>query len=177
MKGLIKIVSDVMTSKERYKKEELIDILKDILDIKKSKSSDCLNYSEIEDILYYLENKDIECFNIDNLNHIISTSKDEIDISLISDGYHTFDELYFHRMILFSVICKQNKDKAWKSKLHADGTMFPGYFIVGIYTPDGQYSYHYKLECWKYFDDIREMLTAPLWDGHVPSDIERLIKI
>ena len=36
----------------------------------------------------------------------------------ISDGYHTFDELYYHRMILFSIICNQNKDRAWKSKLH-----------------------------------------------------------
>jgi hypothetical protein len=32
-----------------------------------------------------------------------------------SDGYHTFNELYYHRMILFSVICNQNKSKAWKS--------------------------------------------------------------
>jgi len=171
------MANNVMTSKERYKKEELINILKDILDIKKSKSSDCLNYSELEDILYYLENKDIQCFNVDNLNYIISTSKDEIDISLISDGYHTFDELYYHRMILFAVICKQNKEKAWKSKLHSDGTMFPNYFIVGIDTPDGQYSYHYHEQYWNYFNDIIEMLTAPPWDGHVSNNVNRLLKI
>lgn len=29
-----------------------------------------------------------------------------------SDGYHTFDELYHHRAILFAVICNANKDKA-----------------------------------------------------------------
>ncbi len=31
----------------------------------------------------------------------------------ISDGYHTFDELYYHRMVLFSIICNTYKDKAW----------------------------------------------------------------
>lgn len=27
----------------------------------------------------------------------------------LSDGYHSFNELYEHRMILFSIICNQNK--------------------------------------------------------------------
>ena len=43
-----------------------------------------------------------------------------LEVGKISDGYHTFDELYFHRMILFSVICNTYKEKAWKSKLHDD---------------------------------------------------------
>ena len=38
-----------------------------------------------------------------------------------SDGYHTFDELYYHRTVLFAVICNTYCDKAWKSWLHADG--------------------------------------------------------
>lgn len=25
----------------------------------------------------------------------------------LSDGYHSFNELYYHRMILFSIICNQ----------------------------------------------------------------------
>lgn len=62
-----------------------------------------------------------------------------------SDGYHTFDELYYHRMILFSVICNQNKRNSWKSKLHSDGTMYDNYFICGIETPSGMYTYHYDL--------------------------------
>ena len=60
-----------------------------------------------------------------------------------SDGYHTFNELYHHRAVLFSVIVKIFADRAWKSKLHADGTMYDGMFIVGIETPDGQATYHY----------------------------------
>lgn len=91
----------------------------------------------------------------------------------ISDGYHTFDELYYHRMILFSIICNQNKEKAWKSKLHHDGTMFDGNFIVGITTNQGNYSYHYNLKYWEEFK-VKELDKAPEYDGHKPSDIYRL---
>ena len=35
-----------------------------------------------------------------------------------SDGYHTFNELYHHRAVLFSVIVANYPDKAWKSKKH-----------------------------------------------------------
>jgi len=102
--------------------------------------------------------------------------KEEIITENTSDGYHTFKELYHHRMILFSVLCNSNKEKAWKSKLHADGTMFPDYFIIGIDTPKGQYSYHYKMENWDYFN-VNEVNKAPEWDGHQPNDIERLLSL
>lgn len=59
-----------------------------------------------------------------------------------SDGYHTFDELYHHRAVLFSVIVKAFPDKAWKARKHHDGSMYDGMFIVGIETPDGQATYH-----------------------------------
>ncbi len=98
----------------------------------------------------------------------------EDDIGRISDGYHTFDELYFHRMILFSIICKIYHDKAWKSKMHEDGSMFYNYFIIGVDTPEGQYSYHYSLSYWDYFDGIIELEKAPKWDGHKSEDIRRL---
>lgn len=99
------------------------------------------------------------------------------DIGNISDGYHTYNELYHHRMILFSIICRQNKDKSWRSKLHADGTMFPNYFIVGIDTSEGQFSYHYHEENWSYFQGIGELDNAPPWDGHQSSDITRLLSL
>jgi hypothetical protein len=99
------------------------------------------------------------------------------DISQISDGYHTFEELYFHRMILFSVICNQNKNLSWKSRLHYDGTMYNNYFIVGINTPIGQYTYHYHMEHWGYFGEIEELEKAPKYDGHIPNDVARLKSI
>ena len=94
-----------------------------------------------------------------------------------SDGYHTFNELYHHRAILFSVICNQNKDIAWKSKQHNDGTMFDGMFIVGVDTPQGQYSYHYDIEPYWDMFNVKELDKAPLWDGHQPKDIDRLLSV
>ena len=74
----------------------------------------------------------------------------------ISDGYHTFGELYEHRRILFSIICHNNRELAWKSWKHSDGTMFDDSFIVGIETPEGQYTYHYNSEFWNKFD-VKEL--------------------
>ena len=97
-------------------------------------------------------------------------------IEEISDGYHTFEELYDHRMILFSIICNANKENAWKSMLHDDGNMFDEYFIVGIKTKLGQYAYHYHINNWDMFD-VKIVSKAPKWDGHVASDINRLLNI
>ena len=95
-----------------------------------------------------------------------------------SDGYHTFNELYHHRAVLFSVIVENFAARAWKSKLHADGTMYDGMFIVGIETPDGQATYHYDID--PYWDLFRckEVDRAPEWDGHTPDQaIERIGKL
>lgn len=100
----------------------------------------------------------------------------EYNKTQISDGYHTFEELYHHRMVLFSIICNANKNKAWKSWKHEDGTMYDDYFIVGITTPRGDYTYHYQSDYWHMFK-VREIPNAPEWDGHKPSDIDRLIDI
>ena len=94
----------------------------------------------------------------------------------ISDGSHTFEELYYHRMVLFATICNQNKDKAWKSKKHDDETMFENYFIVGIDTPEGSYTYHYEMKYWGMFK-VKVCQNAPEWDGHTPADVIRLISL
>lgn len=94
-----------------------------------------------------------------------------------SDGYHTFNELYHHRAVLFSVIVENFAARAWKSKLHADGTMYEGMFIVGIETPDGQATYHYDMPYWNLFR-CKEVDRAPEWDGHTPDQaIERIGKL
>ena len=91
-----------------------------------------------------------------------------------SDGYHTFNELYHHRAILFAVICNNWFELAWKARKHHDGTMYDGMFIVGINTPEGQATYHYDLCYWDAFR-VRELEQAPEWDGHTPADaIERI---
>ena len=94
-----------------------------------------------------------------------------------SDGYHTFSELYHHRAVLFSVICNDRPHLAWKSTKHEDGTMFAGYFIAGILTPNGQATYHYQLEYWGMFR-VQELELAPGWDGHTPDDaIQRIAEL
>ena len=94
----------------------------------------------------------------------------------ISDGSHTFKQLYYQRMTLFNVICNIFKDKAWKSKFHNDGTMFDNYFIIGISTPKGEYTYHYELKYWDKFD-VKELEKAPKWDGHTEEDVTRLFSL
>lgn len=100
-------------------------------------------------------------------------SKDLIQTKDISDGYHTFGELYHHRAVLFSIICNTYKDKAWKSKLHSDGDMF----IVGVETPEGHYTYHYHINPYWDMFDVKELDFAPEWDGHKPKDITRLFSL
>lgn len=92
-----------------------------------------------------------------------------------SDGYHTFNELYHHRAILFSVICNVYEYRCWKSKQHHDGTMYDGMFIVGIDTPQGQATYHYDIDPYWDMFDVEELDKAPEWDGHTPDQaIERI---
>lgn len=94
----------------------------------------------------------------------------------IKDSFHTMAELYYNRMILFAVLVNTYKDKAYKSKLHADGTMFPNFFIVGISTPEGVFSYHYQLKYWDKFQ-CKELDRAPEWKGESKEDIGRLFSL
>jgi len=96
----------------------------------------------------------------------------------LSDGYHTFNELYHHRAVLFRVICSCFPDLAWKSKRHHDGTMYNGMFIVGIQTPAGQATYHYDINPYWDMFRVKELPKAPEWDGHTPTQaIERIGKL
>ena len=95
-----------------------------------------------------------------------------------SDGYHTFNELYHHRAVLFSVIVKAFPDQAWKSRKHHDGSMYDGMFIVGIETPNGQASYHYDINPYWDMFQCKELEYAPEWDGHTPAQaIARIGKL
>ena len=104
----------------------------------------------------------------------------------VRDEYHSMHELYQHRMALNIALFNHiriyrnypNGPKVIKSKLHHDGTMFEGYFIVMAIIPGtGQISYHYKLKYWDRFD-LTEVERAPEYDGHTPQDVlERLMKL
>jgi hypothetical protein len=81
-------------------------------------------------------------------------------------------------MMLFAVIVKQNHDRAWKSLRHEDGEFCfgGGWFIVGIDTPEGSYTYHYEN---KYFDlfDCEILDYSKHWDGHTEKDVTRLLSL
>ena len=95
------------------------------------------------------------------------------DIGDLSDGFHTFNSLYEQRMILFAALVRAYKDKAWKSYRHEDGEYCFGgdWFIVGIDTPEGSYTYHYENKYWDMFDCI-DLPRAKHWDGHTEADAE-----
>ena len=95
------------------------------------------------------------------------------DIGEVSDGFHTFNGLYEQRMILFAALVKAYKDKAWKSYRHEDGEYCfgGGWFIVGIDTPEGSYTYHYENKYWNMFDCV-DLPRGKHWDGHTEADAE-----
>ena len=100
------------------------------------------------------------------------------DIDDLSDGFHTFRQLYYQRMMLFAVIVKQNKDRTWKSLRHEDGELCfgGGWFIVGIDTPEGSYTYHYENNYYSLFD-CEELERGKHWDGHTEKDVTRLMSL
>jgi len=108
--------------------------------------------------------------------------KNEVDTNKISDGYHTFGELYEHRIALFIALCKAYTHSpriVWRSKLHSDGTSWEGWFILGINVGKGsQITYHLPINNWKNTSFARTYDEAPEFDGHTPEDvIERLLKL
>jgi hypothetical protein len=102
--------------------------------------------------------------------------------SAISDGFHTFSELYDHRRALTAVLAAAAAEAgdSWRSKQHHpdDSPMFEGgYFIVGIKLPAGTITYHYKLKHWDDFAVVPELEHAPKWDGATPGDsVTRLLE-
>lgn len=103
-----------------------------------------------------------------------------IETSEITDGYHTFGELYDHRRALTAGLCKALPLNSWRSREHHpdDSPMFEGgYFIVGINLPTGPITYHYKLSHWDDFAGVTELKHAPKWDGAPPAaTVDRLLE-
>ena len=113
----------------------------------------------------------------------------------VSDGYHTMDEVYDHRIGLFVAMLRvqdvlntiaREMEKGiahpiWKSKAHhpEDKPMFDGWFVLGMnIEPGRQVTYHLPLSMWDEVDFAVEFMHAPKWDGHTSADVlERLKKI
>lgn len=111
------------------------------------------------------------------------------------DGYHTFSELYDHRISLYIALCKwiimykgatdgANAAKlplVWRSKRHSDGEICFGtgtQFVLGIGTEKGeQITYHIPIERWGETEFVKTLETAPEWDGHTSEDVLNRLKL
>lgn len=108
--------------------------------------------------------------------------KTVIDSGKISDGFHTFDELYNHRNTLYIALCRvldgYTSYYVWRSKKHSDKTSAgKGWFILGINSSLGeQITYHLPISKWK---ETKFAVTHPFainWDGHTSKDVLKRVR-
>jgi hypothetical protein len=114
----------------------------------------------------------------------IKAQLDALKRDVRSDGYHTFDELYEHRHTLFIALCRELAasrpiNPVWRSRLHADGTMFPDWFIMGVHDEQGrQITYHLPASLWADTNCAETLDRAPEFDGHTSTDVlQRLARL
>lgn len=94
-----------------------------------------------------------------------------IDKGKISDGHHTFDELYEHRNLLFVALCRRCTGHVWRSRVNADGSVWDGLFVAGLGNKNGEMiTYHLPDSMWD-LCDFMETLDKGLWDGHSSGDV------
>lgn len=106
----------------------------------------------------------------DNKNDKIISSASSIEE--LSDGYHTFNELYDFRREYNAALVNSGVWKAHKSYRHHNGELCfgGGWFIVMIDTPFGQISNHYENKYWDEFH-CEEKEVADEWDGHTDKEV------
>jgi hypothetical protein len=138
------------------------------------------------------KSKTTDVLILDKINNIIKGYEKEkiIEPNDISDGHHTFGQLYDCRLafniVLFNEWVNPSfdvlgvKHNVHKSIRHHDGELCfgGGWFIVVAVLPTGQISFHYKMEDWDKFK-IPEFDKAQYeFDGHTTEDvINRLIQL
>lgn len=102
----------------------------------------------------------------------------QCDSGKVSDGYHTFDELYAHRCHLFVALMRSHPEIAWRANdPNGDGTMRDFWFLAGMHLPTGDISYHLPITMWGMLDGvgIATTLHAPAYNGHTSADtVKRL---
>ena len=102
-----------------------------------------------------------------------------INTNNISDGYHTFGELYKHRIQLYlSLISYARFDtrvNVWYAHKHSDGEIWDGWILVGIENKETgeQVSYHIESSYEKRLKelDIQMYDLGLQWDGHSSDDV------
>lgn len=116
----------------------------------------------------------------DIINNTINANRHNPNVVTddISDGFHTFGQLYFQRMMLFATLVNLFPDLSWKTKRHEDGEecFGGGWFLVTIDTPAGAYGYHYEMKYWDMFK-CDELDKAKHWDGYTEENVDRLLSL
>lgn len=114
-----------------------------------------------------------------DINSVISEM--HWDTNNISDWYHTFWELYEHRITLWVALCKmyarhRNAWNVWKSTMHSDWSKYNWWFILGIWKDAWkQMTYHLPDEWWDRCSFAEELEKAPEFDGHTSDDVLKRI--
>ena len=102
-----------------------------------------------------------------------------LDANEISDGYHTFGELYKHRITLFIALCRMtafsmtySSHPVWRSQAHSDGTQMKGWFLLGINKEHGkQITYHLPIAYWPECNFAETLDKSPFYDEHTSDDV------
>jgi hypothetical protein len=118
---------------------------------------------------------------VPKINKLIKENK--LEKGNISDGIHTFSELYLHRNALFLALCREicentsyqtgQKSFVWKSTNYFDGKeVEKGWFLMGIGMEQGeQITYHLPMSFWNKTNFANVIEKPPFFDGHTPKDV------
>ena len=119
------------------------------------------------------EQKRLNLLEVDEVNYIIK--ENGLDTNKVSDGYHTFGELYEHRIVLYIAFCKlaeRDNKLIWRSRKHSDGSEWDGWFLLGIGEKEGkQITYHLPTSYWDQCEFAYTKDKAPAFDGHTSADV------
>jgi len=119
----------------------------------------------------------------------------EVEADAVSDGYHTMEELYEHRIRLWLALVKiydnyetplKREIKCWKTKVHENGTTYEGWFLLGMTVTKINFtgppevfdiSYHIPNRYWD-LAKVIELPKGPKYDGYTANDVlERLLRL
>jgi len=120
---------------------------------------------------------------LNNFIQELSKAK-KMSVGKLSDGHHSFQELYEHRNLLFITIARMLHDEGnwtWKSVKDKHGKDLKGWFILGVdyIYPDLaellQITYHLPMSVWKYCK-FANTVNKSQWNGHTSQDVIKQLK-
>lgn len=94
------------------------------------------------------------------------------DVGEVSDGYHTFKELYDHRCALFCSLMVAYPGLSWKAKMPEEVAESANWFLAGMHLPSGDISYHLPMKMWSFLQ-VKKLERSPPWDGYTSKDVVR----